>query len=551
MKIWDGIQLGRIFIDGGGTATIKGNSVISNNEAPYRGGAIKIAKGTLDLQGGTMEGNYLSRVEGQGGAIDMDKNCTFKISGNVYIPCTGIRKNDIYLDKDISRNNIDVITIAGKLTPPAEANGIVATITPQTYDAEIPALQYELADGQTETSLANECGKFAVMPDEKNYAVDYEGKLREVVTYGDKNYPKYSISESGKLAQLFEVMNTNAEFNTQIYISIEDDLTLTNHVPFEVEVKINDTKWETKGFKGVFDGNGHTITINNSFDNSYTWGNNMKNVNTLVCYRNEGIIQNVIVKGTCTNNIDVGEHVDAGGLCYCNAGGIIRNCWNDMSFDLKILHQTGGICAINEGLIENCINTGTIKAAFNGPFDWEGMWGFAGGICGENITSDPGVHANGVIKNCVNYGAVEIQTKYNQEDGTDGAGINGAGGAICAINGQKSSKQGATYPTIEYCYWLENCVKTGSDISTATNYMVYNDSRVRFGTATGCGYFANAANGALTAGSAEDCGSVQTLSGDVLALLNKLNEYVTNSNNGNLKQWKVGDNQAAVLNFGN
>ncbi|MBP5667682.1 MAG: hypothetical protein J6X32_05990, partial [Salinivirgaceae bacterium] len=538
-----GASGGGIFIDGGGTATIKAG-LINGNSAPYNGGAIRIARGTLDLQGGTMEGNYLSWHEVnycQGGAIGMNtSNCTFKISGNVYIPCTGIRKNDIYLD------NGEFITIAGKLTPPAEANGIVATITPQTYDAENPVLQL----ATDKTTLANECGKFAVMPDEKNYAVDYEGKLREVVTYGDKNYPKYSISGSSKLADLFGVMNANAEFNTQIYISIDNDLELTNHIPFEVEVRINENDWKTVGFKGVFDGNGHTITIN-SFDNSYTWGNNMKNVNTLVCYRNEGIIQNVIVKGTCTNNIASGQHVDAGGLCYCNAGGIIRNCWNKMSFDLKILHQTGGICAINEGLIENCINTGTIKAAFNTTIDWEGMWGFAGGICGENITSDPGVHANGVIKNCVNYGTVEIQTKYNTEDGTDGAGINGAGGAICAINGQKSSKQGATYPTIEYCYWLENCVKTGSDISTATNYMVYNDSRVRFGTATGCGYFANAANGALTAGSAEDCGSVQTLSGDVLALLNKLNEYVTNSNNGNLKQWKVGDNQAAVLNFGN
>ena len=513
---------------------------ISGNTA-NNGGGVSIT-GTFEMYGGVIKDNKAEKNDykehtAYGKGIYFERG-ELKICGSAYVA----EGDDIYLyDPQMhAGTDTNIITIAGKLTPPDEANGIVATITPETYAASAQVLKYELADGQTETNLADECGKFAVMPDEENnnYTVGYDGELMTL----------YKISNAEQLEDLFSRMNEQEISTENIYISIENDLTLTNHVPFEVEVRINENDWKTVGFKGVFDGNGHTITIE-SFDKSKTWGNSKKNVNTLVCYENEGIIQNVIVKGEIENKLEfLTGHVDAGGLCYCNAGGIVRNCWNDMSFDVSILHQTGGICAINKGLIENCINTGTIKAEFNDS-NWENVYGLAGGLCGENMSSDPGVHAEGVIKNCVNYGQVEISTTNNYA-----LALNGIGGAICASNGQESSKQGATYPTIEYCYWLENCVKTGNAGTglVTTNYMVYYDSRVRFGTASHCNYIDSRDDGiAVHPGSAELCGNEQN-SQDGPNLDENLNTYVDNTNNGVLKHWvriQEGSNYIVVLNF--
>ena len=489
---------------------------ISNNEADC-GGGVSIASSTFRMSGGVIKGNKSRKNEGSG--VIFEDN-SFYISDSAVIAAD----NDVYLVNQAK------IQIAGPLS-----NDNVATITPGIYDFDTQVL----GDESDDALVAAVNSKFAVTPyGENNYAVGCDGILKVL----------YRINEPEDLKSLFSQMNSGTISSENIYISIENNLELTNHVPFEFEEKINDTDWKTVGFKGVFDGNGHTITIN-SFDNSYTWGNSKKNVNTLVCYENEGIIQNVIVKGEIENKLEfLTGHVDAGGLCYCNAGGIVRNCWNDMSFDVSILHQTGGICAINKGLIENCINTGTIKAEFNDS-NWENVYGLAGGICGENMSSDPGVHAEGVIKNCVNYGQVEISTTNNYA-----LALNGAGGAICASNGQESSKQGATYPTIEYCYWLENCVKTGNAGTglVTTNYMVYNDSRVRFGTASHCNYIDSRNDGiAVRPGSVELCGNEQNYQ-DGPNLDENLNTYVDNTNNGVLKHWvkiQEGSNYIVVLNF--
>ena len=73
--------------------------------------------------------------------------------------------------------------------------------------------------------------------------------------------------------------------------------------------------------------------------------------------------------------------------------------------------------------------------------------------------------------------------------------------------------------------------------------MIYNSSYQRGGTVTGCGHFTE--DGTIIAGTAEMCGSEQTL-GYGNSLLNALNSYVEGQNNPALKQWKVVDGKVVL-----
>ncbi len=187
---------GSIFLNGGGVLVgdngtfNMNNGLIVDNMASNGGGVY--VKGVFNFSGGVIKENkaYQTKIGGtdkRGSGIFIEQG-TFSISGSAYVPkCTTENNdptmvnnsNDIYVE-DRSKHNhqgTNIITIAGKLTPPDEANGIVATITPETYAASAQVLKYELADGQTETNLADECGKFEItQSDVHTYSID-NGKL--------------------------------------------------------------------------------------------------------------------------------------------------------------------------------------------------------------------------------------------------------------------------------------------------------------------------------------------------------------------------------------
>ncbi|MBR3568221.1 MAG: hypothetical protein IKN94_08110, partial [Salinivirgaceae bacterium] len=198
---------GAIILNGGGVLVgdngtfNMNNGLIVDNMASNGGGVY--VKGVFNFSGGVIKENkaYQTKIGGtdkRGSGIFIEQG-TFSISGSAYVPkCTTENNdptmvnnsNDIYVE-DRSKHGhegTNIITIAGKLTPPDEANGIVATITPETYAASAQVLKYELADGQTGTNLADECGKFEITPNGNlKYHILADGTIS--TTLGNKTAP--------------------------------------------------------------------------------------------------------------------------------------------------------------------------------------------------------------------------------------------------------------------------------------------------------------------------------------------------------------------------
>ena len=323
------------------------------------------------------------------------------------------------------------------------------------------------------------------------------------------------------------------------------DFTSTEFFPIGASINSENRKcYKTTDFEGVFDGNGNTIKLSAEHLVSVDF--------YAICYRNKGTIQNVIIE--CTGDVDIYENYDAesdaatyggdsrgtfrryGGICSLNEG-TIRNCWTKANVKGKFFGYIGGICGVNGGLIENCVNSGSFTNmdwGFN--YSWGGQYGEAGGITGRNSE-------RGVIRNCVNYGNVELKTKAN------GSNLNGTAGAISAVCTHGTSE-------IKYCYWRQNCVKTTSSLAEK-NWVVFEPasasrrSSVTNGSFVGNGWFPDNATGSLTAGD-DVIGPSQTWSQSLQYgsnLLEALNAYVkaVDPNHSYLREWEASDNYAAVL----
>ncbi len=137
-------------------------------------------------------------------------------------------------------------------------------------------------------------------------------------------------------------------------------------------------------FSGVFDGNGHSISGLRSGDDGYASG--------LFRYiRHGAVVQNLTVNA----NIDAVDKKDVtGGICAINEG-IISNC----IFKGKIRSKTitGGIAAVNEvpGTIMACTNNASIFGYY-----------YTGGITGKNY---------GVVAYSNNYGNLNNTTEWVKE----------------------------------------------------------------------------------------------------------------------------------------
>ena len=285
-------------------------------------------------------------------------------------------------------------------------------------------------------------------------------------------------------------------------------------------------------FDGTFDGNGHTIILN-KIDNESTaaWTRYLG-----ICSTNFGIIQNVIIEHTGADiqlnqgsaRTEQGIYDGCGPICQTNYG-IIRNCWNKVSFkpstsDTGYFQRMGGLVMYNLGTIENCLNTADLYGNFNKNY-WAGWYGFLGGIAGQNGNGG----TPGIIKNCVNYGIISMRTEYKSS-----SSINGAPGAI--IGYQENSKS-----IVQNCYFVKDCVRGNTDsygTATVQNWLTYGgsmNSGFNAGSFIANGYFEMTnSNPSLT-----------SFSGDALRksnLLTALNDYVDEKNandpSANLKKWK-------------
>ena len=159
---------GGIYIDCG-TVTVSGNAQINNNSATVQGGGVGIGSGTFDMHGGILSGNT---VDERGGAISYNtENANFQIGDSAYIPCSGLKHNDVCL--------LQSSTI--KVTSELKCTAPVATITPESYSRTTPVLQIP---DNADNSLKAEFGKFAVIPVVSgstltSWSINSEGKLQE------------------------------------------------------------------------------------------------------------------------------------------------------------------------------------------------------------------------------------------------------------------------------------------------------------------------------------------------------------------------------------
>ena len=262
---------------------------------------------------------------------------------------------------------------------------------------------------------------------------------------GSQSNP-YIIETEGQLR--FLAVSVNIGLNTYggKYIKLNNDITLDSSKQW---TPIGNA---TTNFQGTFDGNGKTIKglkINGSETNQAFIG----------CLGESGTIKNLIIEGEIEQSAE-----NIAGICNVNYG-IIEHCINKVSITRNgNYYQTGGICCFNYGTIKNCGNEANISA-------YDGV----GGIAGWNI---------GIIRNCYNKGNIYgaglttggivghcghtessysgyIYNCYNNASVTAGnsgyvAGI--AGGVGC--DGSKAY--------IYNCYTIKNTSIYGKEYSTPT-----------------------------------------------------------------------------------
>ena len=521
------------------SGTISNNKLVGGTTG---GGGVEISYGTFNMNGGTISGNYIENpgTSTLGGAVDINTNGKFNIKGTVSIPYDGESgKNDVSI-----RSNS--ITITGEITPPEDA-GSVATIVPSSYTTGVQVL----SEADDSMMIRNYGKYFAISPvSGETWKIDCimnYGVLVATRVVDSREYFEYKAGDADALKNMFSSLNSMTSEDTgNICITLQDDIDMSSStdwmpIGFATRALALDEGNPHVVFYGVFDGDGHTITISdNSSPRCY-----------VICRDNKGIIQNLKIKSTGTitfsqagvwgPNDPATAHCEFCGFCYAN-DGIIRNCWNAINCDGKGISWTGGICSLNQGTVENCINTGDITSMWHngsGTGAWSGTYMIVGGIAALNDAGGSGV--SGVIKNCVNYGTIKGNKRAD-----DSVSLNGVVGAIAGLSNNAGNK-------IVDCYWRTNCVysntSTGTSVSDNLNWMLCkasnSTSAVRAGTFTGNGSFAANNNGTLTAASADDAVTAQTLQYGT-NLLSALNSFVSDNPDDGICEWKAGSSYAAI-----
>ena len=249
---------------------------------------------------------------------------------------------------------------------------------------------------------------------------------------GTKEAP-YIISTADELKAFRDLVNDG---DYDACAKLTADITLDSS---EEWTPIIATTTSGMGYVGTFDGDGKTIKglsikERNTFNGLFGIIGmiNMSGTTSST----DGIVKNLTIEG----EIKTTSH--AGGICYINYG-TIENCINKVSISSLEENQSplltpyiGGICYQNHGTIQNCGNKGTLFSLAE-----------VGGICASNF---------GTIKKCYNIGTI---TGGDDAENTDQQGS--CVGGICVVN--------FVYPPITTGATIENCYNAGTIISKDGN----------------------------------------------------------------------------------
>lgn len=196
---------------------------------------------------------------------------------------------------------------------------------------------------------------------------------------------------------IFYLISVSVTAQTQITTATQlQNMSLDGNYILMNDIDLSKTSFTPIGglygyFTGTFDGNGHTITINNSYINS-----SCKYRGLFSQIGSEGIVKNLTVKGTLENRMEDPSYV--GGIAGRNSG-TITNCSSFVDINVSGYNYsspksctTGGIAGSNSGIITFCFS---YSKDIMGPKNNYGT----GGIVGV-------LDYNATVQNCVFVGDI-------------------------------------------------------------------------------------------------------------------------------------------------
>lgn len=226
-------------------------------------------------------------------------------------------------------------------------------------------------------------------------------------TGGGTESDPYQVSTAEELAAFRDAVNSGVDYAGKM-VTLTADITVTGWTT-GIGILTNNQN-DNKPFLGIFDGQGHTITLTGSASLFAIIGKNSSTGGTVqnlgvkatitantshaggIVGQSLGTVRNCYTEGAITN-----ESGYAGGIVAHNGGqGTIQNCYSTAS--CTTVTAAGGIVGYNSGTVQQCYATGAIAG---------GAGGKAGGIAGSFSGSDI------VLKNCIalNTGGITAATK--------------------------------------------------------------------------------------------------------------------------------------------
>ena len=225
-------SMGTVYIgpptsDSPGSFTMKGGMICDNSytgQASDYSPSVYIAKGSFTMEGGEITRNTTSQNYG-GVSINNSENSVFtmtggKIYGNTNIGVKVANTTKFYIGGSayITSDNVvslqasnSLITIAGVLTPPAEANGISATI--QLPSNATVGKQVFAIDDNANTTILREKQKFTLLS--TDFGIDSNGCLTE--------NDVIALSSSDEQTTIGDEIATN----DYVVVNLESDFTPT------------------------------------------------------------------------------------------------------------------------------------------------------------------------------------------------------------------------------------------------------------------------------------------------------------------------------------
>lgn len=274
---------------------------------------------------------------------------------------------------------------------------------------------------------------------------------------------KYQIGTAGELYWFAGLVNGTLEGvtqNTSANAELTADITVNNTV-FDGNGNLREVleSWTPIGsdsnpYKGIFDGNNHTI--------GGLYCNNTDRMYVGLFGLASGAIENVGVVDSYIRGFRL-----VGGVCGCiDTDGTVENCYNTGT--VIGVSAVGGVCGTNSfSRILNCYNTGDITGSTSGIIVGSSTAeeDFIGGVCGNCY--------NGIIMDCYNTGDVQGNDYIGGLCGQMGATnrvencyntgkVSGSGNYVGGFSGGQSTNN------ITNCYYLEDCNEEGTNFTVNT-----------------------------------------------------------------------------------